>query len=328
MQPSPNLCTKTLLCGLMAIGTLSSCSLPPRQAWQQIRQDGLIPFIANGLSAPRAQSSFTPSRPLLAGTNTSPVIAPERPRLQPIPPIQTPVAPASSLPNAIPVNGLVGYVRTPFTNPARLVDVRDKSAGSKVICPYTQRPFLVPASAVAASSPAPTPQPSPAVAQRQAPTPRPQSSSARETTPSIASQPRPQPPTPSVAPAPSPKITPAPATAPKVAAAPPPKDAPAPAPHPTPAPTVAATPPAPNPKPTPSPKQEPPPTVADKPKEPAPAVRHPFGAPIPGRPGFVNSPYAEKHQLVDVTGLSIGTEVKCPYTGKLFRVPPQEQAKK
>uniref|UniRef100_UPI003783A550 hypothetical protein n=1 Tax=Prosthecobacter sp. TaxID=1965333 RepID=UPI003783A550 len=55
----------------------------------------------------------------------------------------------------------------------------------------------------------------------------------------------------------------------------------------------------------------------------SPAVELPYGSSIAGRPGFVNSPYAAKHQLVDVTGLPVGMEVKCPYTGKLFRVPPQ-----
>mgnify|MGYP003675667872 CR=1 FL=1 len=52
----------------------------------------------------------------------------------------------------------------------------------------------------------------------------------------------------------------------------------------------------------------------------------PFGKSISGRPGFVNSPYAASHQLVDVTGLPVGMEVKCPYTGKLFKVPPQATA--
>ena len=49
----------------------------------------------------------------------------------------------------------------------------------------------------------------------------------------------------------------------------------------------------------------------------------PYGEAVPGRPGFVTSPYAAKHQIVDVTGLPVGMEVKCPYSGKLFRVPPQ-----
>lgn len=48
----------------------------------------------------------------------------------------------------------------------------------------------------------------------------------------------------------------------------------------------------------------------------------PYGSPVAGRPGLVNSPYAGKMQLVDVTGLKPGQEVKCPYSGKLFRVPP------
>lgn len=52
----------------------------------------------------------------------------------------------------------------------------------------------------------------------------------------------------------------------------------------------------------------------------------PFGTTIPWRPGFVNSPFAAKNQLVDVTGLPVGMEVKCPYTGKLFMVPPGTSA--
>ncbi len=57
-----------------------------------------------------------------------------------------------------------------------------------------------------------------------------------------------------------------------------------------------------------------------------PAADLPFGTPIPGRTNMVNSPYAGKTQLVDVSGMSTGQTVKCPYTGKLFKVPPQQQA--
>ena len=52
----------------------------------------------------------------------------------------------------------------------------------------------------------------------------------------------------------------------------------------------------------------------------------PFGIPIPGRPGLVNSPFAGKLQIVDVSGLKAGQEVKCPFSGKLFRVPSGDTA--
>lgn len=63
---------------------------------------------------------------------------------------------------------------------------------------------------------------------------------------------------------------------------------------------------------------------ADAPKKPVEAL--PYGAPVVGRPGMVTSPFAKQQQLVDVTGLAPGDTVKDPYSGKLFRVPPTQQA--
>ncbi|MCX6852656.1 MAG: hypothetical protein NTY98_27520 [Verrucomicrobia bacterium] len=73
-----------------------------------------------------------------------------------------------------------------------------------------------------------------------------------------------------------------------------------------------------------------PPPVSSSPKTtdstPATAESLPYGAPVPGRMNMVNSPFAGKTQLVDVSGMSAGQTVKCPYTGKLFKVPPTQQA--
>ncbi len=52
----------------------------------------------------------------------------------------------------------------------------------------------------------------------------------------------------------------------------------------------------------------------------------PNGVAVPGRPGMVKSPRAAEHQLVDVTGLTPGETVKCPFTGDLFRVPAVQEA--
>lgn len=47
----------------------------------------------------------------------------------------------------------------------------------------------------------------------------------------------------------------------------------------------------------------------------------PVGTAVPGRDGFVYSPYVTEKKLVDAVGIASGTKVKCPYTGKAFRVP-------
>jgi len=229
---------------------LASCAVPPREAWQAIQSRGLITYYMGHESRPLGSTSGSPT---LAKSTTpvqtpSPIVGPDRPATPPPAMLN-----ASTMPVAQAVPDLPGYVRTPFTNPPRLVDVRGMSAGSKVVCPYTQRPFLVPGSVTAAPS---------------------NVAANRPKTPAAPERPRTTPVAPNSNVAAMTTTTPS-------------------------APSVAPT-------------------------TPAPAVAElPYGSPIAGRPGFVNSPFAAKHQLVDVTGLPVGMEVKCPYTGKLFRVPPQ-----
>lgn len=47
----------------------------------------------------------------------------------------------------------------------------------------------------------------------------------------------------------------------------------------------------------------------------------PYGIPVPGKQGFVTSPFAPDAGFVDVRKFSPGTEVVDPYTGKVFLTP-------
>jgi hypothetical protein len=83
----------------------------------------------------------------------------------------------------------------------------------------------------------------------------------------------------------------------------------------------------PQPFPTPSPiPGDPIANVPQEPSAPAPAAPptakgdYPYGVPVPGKTVCVRSPYSPD-KMTDVRGYAPGTEVKDPYTGKIFLVP-------
>jgi hypothetical protein len=53
----------------------------------------------------------------------------------------------------------------------------------------------------------------------------------------------------------------------------------------------------------------------------APTSSFPTGKPVPGKPGYVFSPFDASDRYVDVSGFAPGTKVKDPWTDKIFIVP-------
>jgi hypothetical protein len=47
----------------------------------------------------------------------------------------------------------------------------------------------------------------------------------------------------------------------------------------------------------------------------------PYAIPVPGKQGFVTSPFAPGSGYIDVRQFPPGTDVKDPFTGKIFRTP-------
>jgi hypothetical protein len=97
-------------------------------------------------------------------------------------------------------------------------------------------------------------------------------------------------------------------------------------------PAVPSVPPSPPTTPTPTPTPTPPMrtpmpmplivrSAAGVPPSKRPRRDMPYGIPVPNKPGFVTSPYAPRSGYVDVRGFPSGTEVKDPYTGKIFLTP-------
>lgn len=194
---SPLLALRLLPACSLAALCLSGCALEPLSFWKD---------------TPKAERSLTA-----------------------VPP--APVAKKPGHETGLNVTYLPGYVRSPFTHPPRLVDVRGFRPGRLVVCPFTQKLFYLPQDFVDAS---------------------PRSSR-------------------SVGPVHHLKREPAHMeTVPPL--------------------TPAAT----------------------------PAVRDrdlPYGIAVSDRRGFVYSPYTDRSQMVDVSDIPAGSEVQCPYTGKIFRVP-------
>jgi len=297
---------KAALAGFIGASILGSgCSTPPKETWTKIRTKGLVTVLRN-----IHKDNLTPSTGQIAKsdgekkeTTTNTVAINDR------------GVGGSDAIEAIVIPDKLGYVRTPFTKPPRPVDVRGFKAGNPVRCPYTRKVFLVPTAAVEKEKHL--------IRSLLTGGTKKAETKTKVSLPSKPSVPA------------KPKVTNPPKR--KVAATVPPKPKASPkktAPKPKEQPKVATnrkktsdeagvgagTPDKPEAFAANKKNNPPEPKVAAAPKEIKPK-EIPVGTRVEGKPGFVFSPFAERHQLVNVEGLTAGIAVRCPYTGQIFRVP-------
>jgi peptidoglycan hydrolase-like protein with peptidoglycan-binding domain len=69
------------------------------------------------------------------------------------------------------------------------------------------------------------------------------------------------------------------------------------------------------------PRQQPRTPPPQKNAPPAQPASLPVGLPVKNQKGYVTSPHAPHAGLVDIRGFPSGTQVRCPYTQKIFLVP-------
>jgi len=133
MKALPQLNMSSVLRAALVIGVCGgavSCSLPPRQAWQRMKDEGVL------------KAFFVPKRTLTPGDTTDRLagadlsVDPEAVGRQ-----------GADTPPVAELAGRPGYVYSPRTTARKLVNVKDFTAGETVLCPYTMEPFVVPAGA-------------------------------------------------------------------------------------------------------------------------------------------------------------------------------------
>lgn len=279
---------------------ITSCALPPREAWRVIQREGLIPYIAVEIGKKPvppyvvrvahparlqrfSSSSPRPSSPAVTGTPTLATVRPTLPTLASSQPARQ-YSPSVRYFDTSPVSATP--TSRSLDQPVSLADTAPKTSQNSV---KRSPPVVAKSTSSTQRQKISIPNPPPAqTAEVKEEMKKPASNTASAPTGSK--------PTPGVSSKPEAKESTAVASTPK--------------------PSTPSTPKV-SPKPTESPTSAPPVAKADDNS----VISTPYGTPVPGRPGLVSSPYAGQYQLVDVTGLAAGQEVKCPYSGKIFKVP-------